>query len=113
MALALIRAYGDGSLLSRLWSEALATPRAGITCPSCRKSMNLVLLEHRIELDLCRHCQSLWFDPEEFDHLPPRTTSSIARRRSGATGALPFLMDGDGPAMVESLGDFVLGLFSS
>lgn len=51
----------------------------------------MVMLTPRIELDLCRSCQSLWFDPDEFSHLPPRTTApSRSKSKPRTNGCAPM-----------------------
>jgi Zn-finger nucleic acid-binding protein len=71
MALAVLRGRSGDALVPRLWSEVGAHPRPGIACPLCRRSSS-ALMAHGVELDLCRPCQSLWFDADELDRFPVR-----------------------------------------
>lgn len=91
VGLAIVRDYGDDDVVKRLWFEAKAHPKKGLGCPACRKVMQAVMLTPRVELDLCRPCQSMWFDPDEFNHLPPRTKSrSKPKPASGKKSASPM-----------------------
>lgn len=92
VGLAIVRDYGDNDVVKRLWLEAQAHPKKAVGCPACRKAMQAVMLTPRIELDLCRPCQSMWFDPDEFNQLPPRTKSrpKPKTRQPGKKGASPM-----------------------
>jgi Zn-finger nucleic acid-binding protein len=84
MSLALLRGRGDETLVPRLWTEATAHPRPGIACALCRRSSVAVVIG-QVELDLCRPCQSWWFDAAElsqFPHPPMPTKKSSADPRS-------------------------------
>jgi Zn-finger nucleic acid-binding protein len=71
MLLSVVRSRSGDVLVPRLWSEAGANPRPGIACPLCRRS-SFALVTHGVELDLCRACQSLWFDADKLHHFPIR-----------------------------------------
>ncbi len=85
VGLAVVREYGEANTVKRLWFEAQARPKHPLGCPACRKAMQMVMLTPRIEIDLCRSCQSLWFDPDEFSHLPPRTSAPARPKPAPAT----------------------------
>ena len=70
-SLAVLRGRSGDALLPRLWAEANAHPRPGVACPLCRRSA-IALMAEGMELDLCRPCQSLWFDADELERLPIR-----------------------------------------
>jgi Zn-finger nucleic acid-binding protein len=108
VSLAVVRAYGDGALVSKLWAEALAHPRTGIGCPSCRKPMSVVMLTQQIELDLCRSCQSLWFDLDEFSKLPPRPR---ATPKSKTEKTPPATADGSSTPVLDGMLDILSDLF--
>lgn len=69
MSLAVLRGRSDDTLAARLWAEVGANPRPGIACPLCRRSSS-ALMADGVELDLCRPCQSLWFDADELERFP-------------------------------------------
>jgi Zn-finger nucleic acid-binding protein len=71
MSLAVLRGRCDDTLVPRLWAEVGANPRPGIACPLCRRSSS-ALMADGVELDLCRPCQSLWFDADELERFPVR-----------------------------------------
>jgi membrane associated rhomboid family serine protease len=72
--------------LSVLWQsaqEGRAPP--GRACPHCDKPMGLIRLppEYRsLELDVCRHCFCVWFDPSEYGQMPHEAAGAPAK--SGA-----------------------------
>jgi membrane associated rhomboid family serine protease len=68
--------------LTALWQTAQyqKTPR-GRPCPHCDQPMNVTRLSaegRNLELDVCRHCQSVWFDPAEYGQLPHGETVAPA-----------------------------------
>lgn len=71
MLLSVMRGRSGDTLVPRLWAEAGAHPRPGIACPLCRRS-SFALMADGVELDLCRPCQSLWFDADELERFPIR-----------------------------------------
>jgi Zn-finger nucleic acid-binding protein len=110
VALALIRKHAQPGLASRLWLDARSTPPAGaaLACPSCRLGMAKCDLCPGVELDLCRQCQSLWFDGGEFDHV------RMERRALGkGRPSPPFSGQGSGdlltPADRDELSGYLLG----
>ena len=66
---------GSRELVDLLWCRSgAADARGGAPCPVCRKPMRVVTLDVEgmdIELDVCRPCQEIWFDPHELEALPP------------------------------------------
>jgi len=58
----------------KIWqkiSSGETTP--GRPCPGCRKPLNVVEADAQdgaVMIDVCRSCQLLWFDNEEFSGLP-------------------------------------------
>ena len=71
MLLSVLRSRCGDALAPRLWAETGANPRPGIACPLCRRS-SFALVADGVELDLCRSCQSLWFDADELERFPLR-----------------------------------------
>ena len=46
----------------------------GCVCPDCGSSMSLVRVasgKKRIEIDVCPHCKTVWYDKDEFEALVP------------------------------------------
>ncbi len=86
------RAIGLGALrkvvredyLNHLWALARdGEGRLGRSCPLCRYSMFEVTVpegERSLNLDVCRRCLFVWFDPDEFDWVPPRPVSPPQNR---------------------------------
>ena len=54
-----------------------------LTCPGCRIPMQALDLDRRANgtliVDLCQHCQALWFDPMESPQLSPKATLELFR----------------------------------
>ena len=113
VSLAVVRQYGDGSVVTRLWAEALANPRRGVACPSCRKPMHEVLLAN-IELDLCKSCQALWFDRDEFTHLPARKAVIKHPSKTGVSGSPPpATTEGAGTTLLDGVREIIEGLIDA
>ena len=48
--------------------------QAGCVCPDCGSSMSLVRVasgKRKIEIDVCPHCKTVWYDKDEFETLVP------------------------------------------
>ena len=76
MTLGAVRALcGSRELVNLLWHKSGAEEaEAGAPCPVCGKPMRKVTLDvngQPLELDICRRCQEVWFDPNELEMLPP------------------------------------------
>jgi Zn-finger nucleic acid-binding protein len=95
--LALLRTQLDSETVSALWEAsdaAITAPRK--TCPSCTASMSKCSISE-LELEVCRRCQLVWFDPGEAEALgvnnnPPLTAEarravSLAQSEALAEGA--------------------------
>ncbi|MGH2806385.1 MAG: rhomboid family intramembrane serine protease [Actinomycetota bacterium] len=55
---------------NRLWSEAVEAGRlGGRACPSCSREM-IQAATRSIDLDVCKGCQLVWFDPGEYEAAP-------------------------------------------
>jgi Zn-finger nucleic acid-binding protein len=60
-----------------LWQAARSACPGGRRCPSCSKNMVPVQLPPEmagLQLDVCKLCECVWFDPSEYQrlpHLPP------------------------------------------
>ena len=76
MTLGAVRALcGSRELVNLLWHNSGEPNSAGnAPCPVCGKPMSKVTLDVEgtpLELDICRRCQEVWFDPNELETLPP------------------------------------------
>jgi membrane associated rhomboid family serine protease/Zn-finger nucleic acid-binding protein len=61
-------------LFHEMWSNAKHdTERKGRKCPSCFSVMSLQNFQHEdhlVEIDICTHCFTLWFDTGEYEEVP-------------------------------------------
>ena len=65
-----LRAGGVASQqLLALWRSAQEQPSPGTTCPSCQAGMVLAHSPDGLELDICKRCKILYFDPSELQAL--------------------------------------------
>jgi len=54
--------------------QAKAHQQAGCVCPDCGASMSLVRVavgKRTVEIDVCGHCQTVWYDQNEFEAIVP------------------------------------------
>ncbi len=66
----------DDEFRNALWHTSQYAPTGGLSCPHCHQNMSRVLMSEKhgnLELDVCRHCLCLWFDPSEYRELPHET----------------------------------------
>ncbi|MAS93390.1 MAG: hypothetical protein CMO55_09385 [Verrucomicrobiales bacterium] len=75
--LSIVRKNVEGTFVDSLWRHIRdrrgTQIRRGRRCPSCRKSMVEVtkeVISGPVELDVCRKCQFMWFDPGESEAMP-------------------------------------------
>jgi len=65
---------GSRKFAETLWRTSADAPGSGLPCPECGADMRRVVLnadvDLSLELDLCRRCQMVWFDPAELETLP-------------------------------------------
>jgi membrane associated rhomboid family serine protease/Zn-finger nucleic acid-binding protein len=67
--------------INPLWLHAMRSEGQGsCACPLCRRAMLEVALSERatVDVDVCRHCQLIWFDAREVEHLAPRAPPPAA-----------------------------------
>ena len=55
--------------ITRLWADARSAPRGDKRCPTCRHRM-FETVEGGLRLDVCKVCQFVWFDAQEFEQMP-------------------------------------------
>ena len=72
---------GSRKLIDLLWLRSGAEDACdGADCPVCRRPMRQVTLDIagcELELDICRRCQEVWFDPHELETLPPPPSPEV------------------------------------
>jgi membrane associated rhomboid family serine protease/Zn-finger nucleic acid-binding protein len=100
-AFPVLRKAGASERYLRLIWGAAMRPNAphSARCPHCRRPMSRVptrVGSDRLELDVCTHCRSIWFDAREIDALPHET--SVAPVSEAPTDDAAALL-----AMAESL----------
>lgn len=63
------------AILTRKVREA---PKSGCMCPTCNETMSILKVEvegHKVEIDVCAKCLSVWCDRGEFESLVPPVES--------------------------------------
>lgn len=72
--------------MRELWSRTFQPGLARLRpCPSCHRPMQEVpvtLPQAAQHLDVCRPCQFVWFDPSEFEVMPPRPPKPVVIDRT-------------------------------
>lgn len=116
MALAVLRDRSDERLVPRLWAEANTDPRRGLACPLCQRT-SLALVADGVELDLCRPCQSLWFDADELERFPIRSARTRQKTTVDTTRCQPPMKrseqrSSDDGSVIEDVVDSVLDILS-
>lgn len=94
-------------LRSTAASSALfrATGKPRGHCPDCRSSQLLARKVHGVELDVCPHCQGVWFDQGELGKLQAAMVALTP-----AAEAAQSRSEGFGWLDAADLGDLLLGL---
>ena len=109
MGLTVLRNAGaDRELLKQLWLDAQKPdiPRVR-NCPTCGRTMALAHVSvgtETIPLDVCRLCQSVWFDPSEYEAIPkslPPPKDDSLHRQIAASQARNEVLHGEGRATYE------------
>ncbi len=84
--ISLLRKALDANTVRSIWMGASQEEApAGVRCPSCLRAMREVSLrtpEGYQEIDVCRPCTFIWFDPGEFHALPealPHVAETVLR----------------------------------
>ncbi|MBR0460240.1 MAG: rhomboid family intramembrane serine protease [Victivallales bacterium] len=122
MTLSAVRALcGQPTFVNMLWHKAMESPNGcGAPCPICGRPMSLLRLpigEQELELDICCHCQELWFDPTELETLPkpppppPKKELPAKAREILAMHAIENMKTEKGEAQPESDWEKVVGFF--
>src|SRR5580765_8432041 len=74
VSMAILRKAVREDCVVRAWAAARTAPATGRNCPMCDHPMRevpVVLGQETLRLDVCKLCQFCWFDPSEFESLPP------------------------------------------
>ena len=71
---AVLRKYLKNETVNELWHTAMkqSTPSRR-ACPSCKRALRVFATSRdgrRINLDLCKACQLMWFDKNELEAFP-------------------------------------------
>ncbi|MBE3070865.1 MAG: rhomboid family intramembrane serine protease, partial [Planctomycetes bacterium] len=90
-AMAILRRAGASpAFLKHIWAAALsADATRRLACPECRRPMASVptfLETHRLDLDVCPSCQSVWLDRAEFEAIPKAPRGKAAAPVPRAAG---------------------------
>ncbi len=67
-----------------LWQASRYATFGGRACPHCNQFMRQVDMPKQyggLELDVCRHCLCIWFDPSEYQAIPHGPEAPVAARR--------------------------------
>lgn len=63
----LLRKTLPGNLVNRLWTQAgQPATRSGRSCPLCEKAMAAQTSHQGQNLEVCRTCRIVWFDPGDY-----------------------------------------------
>ena len=75
VGVALLRKTIGADRVIALWSRAISsTQDDGKSCPVCSRAMTQVTMglpSQALELDICKRCEFVWFDPSEYESIPP------------------------------------------
>jgi Zn-finger nucleic acid-binding protein len=76
----------------KIWQKISAgETEPGRPCPGCRKPLNVVEADGgdgAIMIDVCRSCQLLWFDDQEFSGLPKAVPAVASKAVEDAAPAV-------------------------
>ena len=64
----------------------------GRSCPGCKNPLSVVEADGQggaVKIDVCRTCQILWFDDEEFSDLPKVAPKAEQEKKSGSRFLTP------------------------
>lgn len=68
--------------LQDVWNRTVGqSQNTLLRCPACAAMMHTVPTMDGPEIDLCRKCQTIWFDAGELSALPRPSAREIAKRR--------------------------------
>jgi membrane associated rhomboid family serine protease len=72
-------------LIQHFWQDARMGKDVGSRpCPGCGRKMTVVPLasaDSSLTLDVCLGCYFIWFDPDEFEHVPANGRASLNVRK--------------------------------
>ena len=71
VSLSILRRVLDKKYVNQMWQSAFKAKNLGQDCPICRKAMyEIYKPEQDVYLDVCKRCQFVWFDPNEYEVAP-------------------------------------------
>ncbi len=80
ISLPTVRKRLDEKAFKKIWQQLYSgNTDTGRPCPGCKKPLSVVEAEGEdgvIMIDVCRSCQILWFDDQEFSSLPKVATTA-------------------------------------
>jgi len=83
MGIGLLRKTIGEKAMTAIWSQTFATPiQLGSPCAICSGLMTEVIVElgeHPLQLDVCKRCEFVWFDSQEFESIPLAPPSAQPR----------------------------------
>ncbi len=68
-----LRRQQDADVVRDLWAAASRAKTAGVSCPACLQAtvrVDVQGTDGRLEVDVCRGCACVWFDPGEHERVP-------------------------------------------
>ena len=75
VGVALLRKTIGNDRVSSVWSRAVtADENQGRPCPVCLRNMvevSVSIAGQALQLDVCKRCEFVWFDPAEYEAIPP------------------------------------------
>ena len=89
--------------ITQLWADARSAPRVEKRCPTCRHRM-FETVEGGLRLDVCKVCQFVWFDAQEFEQMPV-ATPVVAKRAELPQAAREAIALTEVQRMAESTSD--------
>lgn len=71
VSLSILRRVLDKKYVNQMWQSAFKAKKLGQDCPICRKAMyEIYKPDQDVYLDVCKRCQFVWFDPNEYEVAP-------------------------------------------
>jgi membrane associated rhomboid family serine protease/Zn-finger nucleic acid-binding protein len=75
VSVTLLRRTIGASRVQAIWSQTFGSPgNDGKSCPICLRGMVPVTMGvpgSKLDLDVCKRCQFVWFDAAEYESIPP------------------------------------------
>ena len=85
--ISLLRKTFEAASVAEIVKQAKLQAQTGCVCPDCGNPMTLVHVsagnKKVVEIDVCGHCQSVWYDKNEFESLVPTDGLLLATVSAG------------------------------